>query len=217
MTKFKVFASLLAGLGFVSLLCLSINIPILGLFLSLLFAPGAIVMTVAKLDSYIVLLVVNFAIYSLLAFCVILFRLRSLPEEEFKRFTVRMLLPVVAVSTLACFPTLNPMLPLGMAELADQERELEQALIPSMNLQEVRSILEKKNIDFGEQVQKTAKVLSQSPGKQIDASPGDIVVTGHWETSAWSFPCGYHMLIVLLFGPDEKLKDHYICRLPRCP
>jgi len=116
MTKFRALASLLAGVGFVSILCLSLNIPAVNSLLSGLFAPGAIVIALFNFDewgSVVALLGANVLIYSVLAFGVILLRFRGLLEGELKRLTIRMLLPVVAVSILACFPAFNPMLPVG--------------------------------------------------------------------------------------------------------
>src|ERR1700739_1404409 len=208
MTKYRVCASLLAGVGFVSVLCLSLNIPVANLFLSTLFAPGAIAIAVFRLGEWgsdAALLGANVFIYSVLAFGVILFRFRGLRGNELKRFTVRMLLRVVAVSTLACFPALNPMLPVGMAELAKQERELQQALNASVNLQEARSILNNRRVDFGERLQESDGLVFQGVDKQINARTGDLVIVSRWRTSAWSFPCGYDMQMILLFGPDEKL------------
>jgi len=64
---------------------------------------------------------------------------------------------------------------------------------------------------------KTAKVNVQGPDKRIDARTGDRVIVSRWRTSAWSFPCGYDLEIILLFALDEKLKDRYIRRFPVCP
>ena len=144
MTKYRIFASLLAGVGFVAMLCLSLNIPAVNLLLSALFALGAVVITPFNFGAWgsvVALLGANVLIYSLLAFGVILLRFRGLLEGELKRLAVRMLLPVVAASTLACVPALNPMLPVGMADLAKQERELQEALNSSVNLQDARSVL----------------------------------------------------------------------------
>ncbi len=221
MTKYRVCASLLVGVGFVSVLCLLLNIRFLNLGLFALFAPGAIalyVLNFAQGDSNTALLAANMVIYSLFAFCVILLRFRSSPIEQYRRFTALMLLPVVAVLILVCFPVLNPMLPVGMAELGRQERELQQALNPSVNVQEARSVLEKRGIDFGEHLQESDGLVFQDGlDKPITGSTGDLVLVSRWRTSATSFPCGYDMEVVLLFGPDEKMKDRYIRRFPMCP
>jgi hypothetical protein len=220
MTKYRVCASFLAGVGFVSVLCLSLNIPAANFLLSALFAPGAIVIApfnFGERSSVVALFGANVLTYSVLAFGVILLRFRELLEGELKRFSVRMLSPIVAISTLACFPALNPMLPVGMADLAKQERELQQALNPSVNLQDARSVLNNRHVEFGEQLQESDALVFQGPDKRINAEAGDRVIVSRWRTSAWSFPCGYDMEIILLFGPDEKLKDRYIRRFPLCP
>ena len=220
MTKYRVCTALLIGVGFVSTICLLLNIPVANLFLLMLFAPGAIAIAALKFaewDSITALLGANVVIYSALAFGLILVRFRGLPDETFKRFAVRMLLPVVVLSILACFPVLNPILPVGMAELARQERELQQALNPRINLQEARSVLKSRGIDFGEQVQQTEGLVFQGPEKLITAGTGDHVIVSRWQTSAATFPCGYDMEIILLFGPDEKMKNRYIRRFRICP
>jgi len=220
MTKYRVFASLLAGAGFVSVLCLSLNIPAVNLLLSSLFAPGAILIApfnFGEWGSVVALLGANVLIYSVLAFGVILLRFRGLLKGELKRLTIRMLLPVVAASTLACFPALNPMLPVGMEDLAKQERELQQALNPTVNLQDARSVLNNRHVEFGEMLQESDALVFQGPDKRINARTGDRVIVSRWRTNSWSFPCGYDMEIILLFGTDEKLKDRYIRRFPMCP
>jgi hypothetical protein len=109
------------------------------------------------------------------------------------------------------------MLPVGMADLAKQKRELQQALNPSVNLQDARSVLNNRHVEFGEQLQESDALVFQGSDKRINAEAGDRVIVSRWRTSAWSFPCGYDMEIILLFGPDEKLKDRYIRRFPLCP
>jgi hypothetical protein len=98
MTKYRVCASLLAGVGFVSVLCLSLNIPAVNLLLSALFALGAIVIALfnfGERGSVVALFGANVLTYSVLAYGVILLRFRELLEGELKRFSVRMLLPIV--------------------------------------------------------------------------------------------------------------------------
>jgi hypothetical protein len=220
MTKYRVCAALLAGVGFVSVLCLLLNIPAANFFSFVLLVPGGAAITVLKLGelhSIAGILGASVIIYSTLAFCLILFRFRSVPNERFRQRTLRIVLPVLVISSLASFPKLNPILPVGMAELARQEGELQQALNPSVKLEEARSILRNRGIDFGEDLQQTGGLVFDGPNKRITSNAGDRVLTSRWQTSARSFPCGYDMEIILLFGPDDKLKDRYINRFPICP
>ena len=80
-----------------------------------------------------------------------------------------------------------------------------------------RAILNNRNIEFSEQEQESDELVFQSPDKRINARPGDGVIVSRWRAPASSFPCGYDMEIILLFGPDGKLKDNYISRFPMCP
>jgi len=92
------------------------------------------------------------------------------------------------------------MLPVGMVELAKQERELQQALNPSVSLEAARSVLNKRKLNFGEQLQESDRLVFQGPDKRVTARTGDRVIVSRWRTAAWSFPCGYDMEIILLFG-----------------
>ncbi len=202
MTKYRICVSLLSGLGLTSLVCLLLNIPVANLFLSVLLIPGAILLNIllrpANWDSILALLGANVAIYSILAFAIILLRFR-------------------AMSCLVCFPSLNPLWPKGMAELSRQESELQQALPMNMGLQDARSVLKAKGIQFYESIENSESVVLQGPDRRIAASAGDRVLSSRFQTSASSFPCGYDIRIILVFGQDERLKERYVHRFPMCP
>ena len=61
-----------------------------------------------------------------------------------------------------------------------------------------------------------AAVINRSE-KSITAAAGDRVISARLETEASQFPCGYDIEVVLLFGPDERMKDQYVHRLRLCP
>jgi len=211
MTKYRICVSLLSGLGLTSLVCLLLNIPVANLFLSVLLIPGAILLNIllrsANWDSILALLGANVAIYSILAFAIILLRFRN----------IQIVLPMTAMSCLVCFPSLNPLWPKGMAELSRQESELQQALPMNMGLQDARSVLKAKGIQFYESIENSESVVLQGPDRRIAASAGDRVLSSRFQTSASSFPCGYDIRIILVFGQDERLKERYVHRFPMCP
>jgi hypothetical protein len=153
MTKYRVCISLLSGLGLTSLVCLLLNIPWASLFLSALFIPGAIALNIllrsANWDSIPALLGANAVFYSIVALVVILLRFRDIQAVKLRRIAIWMVLPVTVMSCLVCcFPSLNPLLPVGMAELSNQELGLQQALPVNMSLQDARSVLKAKGIQF---------------------------------------------------------------------
>jgi len=104
-----------------------------------------------------------------------------------------------------------------MAELSNQELGLQQALPENMSLQDARSVLKAKGIQFYESIETSKTVVFQGPDRKITAAVGDRVLVSRFQTSASRFPCGYDMEVVLLFGRDERLKERYVNRFPICP
>jgi hypothetical protein len=221
MTKYRFYVSLLGGLGIVSLVCLLLNIPMVNFFLLALFTPGGIAMSTLPWHtnwiSISALLGANVAIYSILVFAVLLLRFRTIGLAKLGQIASRMVLPVAAISCLACFPSLNPLWPRGMTELSRQESELQTALPLHMRLQDARSMLMAKGIEAVDFVENSEGVVFQGPDKRITAHAGDRVLSGRSQTSASSFPCSYEIQVVLVFGPDETLEERYVRRFPICP
>ena len=221
MTKYRICVSVLSGLGFTSLVCLLLNIPWANFFLFALFTPGAIVLNIllrsANWDLIPALLGANVVFYSNLTLVVILLLFRSIHAAKLRRTAIWMVLPVTAVSCLVCFPSLNPLLPRGMVELSKQELGLQEALPVNMGLQEARSMLKAKGIQFFESIESSESIVFKGPDRKITAAAGDRVLFSRLQTSASRFPCGYDMEIIVLFGQDEKLKERYVHRLPICP
>jgi len=104
-----------------------------------------------------------------------------------------------------------------MTELAIQEKSLQNALPLGMGLEESRAALRAKGIQFQEEPEKSPAILLSREDKNITATAGDRVISARFETEASQYPCGYDMEVVLLFGPDERMKDQYIHRLRLCP
>ncbi len=221
MIKYRICVSFLGGWGFTSFVCLLLNIPVANFFLFALFTPGAIVLNIllrsANWDSIPALLGANVVIYSILALVVILLWFRNIHAAKLRQLVIRMVLPVTALSCLVCFPSLNPLLPVGMAELSKQESGLQHALPLNVSLQDARSVLKAKGIQFYESIEHSESVVFQGPDGKITAAAGDHVLSSRFQTSASRFPCGYDMEVILLFGQDEGLKDRYIHRFPICP
>lgn len=134
-----------------------------------------------------------------------------------RRATMRFAAPAAILFGLACVPALNPLWPQGMTELAKQETELQAAFPLGIELSRTRAILQAKGIEFLEQTETSDRVVLKGIDRSIKAAAGDQVVSARFQTNAYSFPCGYDMEIVLVFGRDDKLKQQYIHRFPMCP
>ena len=87
-----------------------------------------------------------------------------------------------------------------------------------MGLQDARSVLKSKGIQFYESIQDSEDVVfNNGIDRKIMAAAGDRVLSSRFQTSASTFPCGYDMQVILVFGHDEKLKERYVHRFPICP
>ncbi len=191
MTKYRLAIGLLWGIGFTSLACLLMNlIGFVGLFL----LPGGLV-----------------------AFAVgfVMFRKVGLPQ--LRRIAGWSVLPVTVLAGLACVPSMNPLCPHGMRELAQQESDLQTAIPLGMGLEQVRGVLNSRKIAAYESTQTSDGVVLQNAQITMMAQAGDTVLVSRFDTEAFQFPCGYAMQIVLVFGPEQNLKERYIQRLPMCP
>jgi hypothetical protein len=72
-------------------------------------------------------------------------------------------------------------------------------------------------MDFHEETEASETVVLKREDTSITAEPGDRVMWARLETDASQFPCGYDIEVVLVFGPDEKIKDQYVHRSRVCP
>jgi hypothetical protein len=104
-----------------------------------------------------------------------------------------------------------------MAELARQESDLQKVIPLGMSLNEARSVLKLRGIQFTESAEPIGGLVLQNGPTTITAQSGDTVLVSRFQTEAFKFPCGYDMEIVLLFGSDGKVKERYIRRFPMCP
>jgi hypothetical protein len=203
MARYRISVALLSGLGFVSLVCLLLNLPVANFLLLVVFIPGATVLSMlsnlAK-DSIPNLLIMNVVVYSVLALVMIFLRFRSVQLARLRQTAIWMVLPVTVMSCLVFFTSLNPLLPAGIDELSRQELGLQQALPLGISLEEARSILKGKGIQFHESLFTTETVLLMAPIGKVTAEAGDRLLFSRFRTHASSYPCVYDMQIDLLFG-----------------
>ena len=137
--------------------------------------------------------------------------------ERMRIAAIRLLIPAVVLIGLICVPSLNPLWPRGTAELTGKVESVQNAFHVGMELENARAVLRSREIRFQEVAETSAMQILQEPGRSMTAAAGDRVLSARLETDAGEFPCGYDIEVVLLFGPDERLKDQYVHRLRLCP
>jgi hypothetical protein len=191
MTKYRLAIGLLWSIGFVSLLCLLMN---LNWFIGMLVIPGG-----------------------LAAFAVPLLVLRRTRWEHLRRIAGWSIAPVTVAAVLACFPSMNPLWPHGMKELARQESDLQSAIPLGVSLEQVRDVLNSRKIQFYESTEPSDRVVLQNPEETITAQSGDTVLVSRFQTEAFEYPCGYDMQLVLVFGHNRNLTQRYVHRFRMCP
>jgi hypothetical protein len=220
MVKHKIAVALRCGAGFTSLLILLLN-SVLAMFCTPFLMPGGILAhVVVRSEDFgqpLLVLAANSLFYSVAAYVGISIFGRGVAAEKIRFAAIGLALPVAILLGLACVPRFNPLWPHGMTELAKQEKDLQESLPVGMELERARAVLRSKGIAFHEQTETSQKVVLERSGRTITAATGDRVISARFDTEASQFPCGYAMKVILLFGPDEKLKDQYIQRLRICP
>lgn len=223
MAKYKILIALLSGGGFASVLILLLNVhvQIISVIASaLLFPGGALATLLARSNDFspaLGVLAADGLLYSAVALIVIFACCRNVKAAAMRLFLIRLAFPAIILICLASVPALNPLAPRGLAELAEQERELQNALPLGMGLDHARAVLRSKGIRYQEETQTSEAVVLKREGKEITADVGDQVLFARLDTKASQFPCGYELEMVLLFGRDEKLKQQHIQRLRQCP
>lgn len=217
MMKYRLAIALLWGIGFTSLLCLLMN---LNWFFGFLLFPGGLVVSFLswlKLKDMVLLFAANVLIYSMGAFVVVALQSRKAGLAQLRRIAGWSVLPVTVVAVLACFPSMNPLFPHGMTELAKQESELQAAIPLGVSLEQARGVLNSRKIQFNEYVDQYGGLVLSDREATMTAQSGDTVLAGRFQTEAFKFPCGYDMRIILLFGRDRNLRQQYIHRFMTCP
>ncbi len=224
MAKYKILVALSCGAVFTALTLLLLNLSstaTLSAFLSVILFPGGIATDfLLRPKEFSPPLLVSFAnvlIYSVVAYVIVSVSCRNVPVERMRVAAIRVLIPAVVLIGLICIPSLNPLWPRGMSELTSKVESLQNAFHVGMELENARAVLRSKEIRFQEVTEPSPVEVLQEPGRSITAAAGERVISARLETEASQFPCGYDIEVVLLFGPDQKLKDQYVHRLRLCP
>jgi hypothetical protein len=164
----------------------------------------------AQPDSVLLIMTGNAALYSILAFLIVLGFKRILTNPSLRRACIWLVVPVAGLTALSLYPSLNPMLPGGMVKLERQATELQNAFPDAMNVEQARAVLRSKNIYFDESETPSGWVFLSDGKTTMLASSGDRLIKGGFQTNSAAFPCSYDIAVDLLFDASGKLKQRNI-------
>ncbi len=221
--KHKLLVALLSGGGIASSLVLLLNVPaqIVAVAAFMLLLPGGVLATLmsrsTEFTAPLTVLAANALVYSVLVFIVLVALSRAVSTATVRLLALRLAIPALLLIGLACVPAFNPLWPRGMDQLSRKENGLREALPVGMGLDQARTVLRSKGIDFREETETSETIVLNRDNTNVAAEAGDRVVSARLETNASQFPCGYDMEVVLVFGRDEKMKTQYVHRLRICP
>src|SRR5262245_24654987 len=214
----RVGAAALFGIAFVSLAMLLLNVRIapVSILMGALLFPGGVLAGICFGTSHpIVILAFNALIYSAFAYLAILSRYRNSTASQMKHVMVGLAPAAAILLSLACVPSINPLWPRGMEDLAKQEQDLQQALPLGMSLENARAVLRTRGILFDESREQPFG-MSFGNGDDMTMGFGEEVVWAQFPTHASQFPCSYDIQIVLLFGTDHRVRQRHVKRFPVC-
>ncbi len=212
MTRYRLSLAALFGVGLSILAPLSLRGPLwLAVAAWYCVYPGfRVAEFFAQPDSALLIMVGNAALYSGLAFLIVLCFKRILTAPSLRLASVWLAVPVTGLLILSLYPSLNPMLPGGMAKLERQATELQNAFPDAMNVEQARAVLRSKNIYFDESETPSGWVFLSDGKTTMLASSGDRLIKGGVQTNSGAFPCGYDIAVDLLFDASGKLKQRNI-------
>jgi hypothetical protein len=183
----------------------------------MLLAPGGILGSVLiktlGVGSPITVLILSALIYSAIAYVVIHRWKIQLPWSK----TTIVAVPIVLLACLACAPSVSPLWPRGMSELAEKERMLREGIPAGSDLASAQAFLRRRGIDSYEYSANSEEVAPQRANVKVVAEPGDRILSARVPTEAQQFPCSYRIEVILVFDRQEKLKQSSIARSPLCP
>jgi len=212
MTRYRLSLAVLCGVGLSMLAPLSLRGPLwLAVAARYCVYPGIRVAEFfAQPDSVFLIMIGNAALYSILAFLVVLGFRRILTDPSLRLACIWLLVPVAGLTALSWYPSLNPMLPGGMAKLERQATELRNTFPDAMNVEQARGVLRSKNIYFDESEASAGPVLLGNGKTTMVAASGDRLIKGGVQTNSAAFPCSYDISVDLLFDASGKLKQRNI-------
>lgn len=141
--------------------------------LSILLLPGLTWVALRGPESIFRFFAANALVYGIVFFVVVLLKFPNASSEVLRRIAGWSTLMVATFSVLACTPALNLLWPHGMANLAKQEAELQNAIQVGMNPEEVRGVLNARKIQFNEFSEPTGGNVLTDFNATITAESGE--------------------------------------------
>lgn len=217
MLRRMLFAAL-CGAGCTALLSLTLHLSYVNLLAGLLLVPGGMIQALlGGADSAGAILLANFLVYSMLFFVIASYSSEVQRKAESRRLNLWLAFPVGLLVCMACVPTLDPLWPTGMTQLARQEAQLGASLPVGIDSQQAREVLRSQGIEFWEHVEKDDNVIFTRAEGNLKVAAGDTVVHAKVWTKTGQFPCNYRIDIVLVFGKEAGLTERSIHPLRICP
>lgn len=209
-----------AGFSALAVLLLNLKTAIASVILSLVLLPGFLFASLPfrsrEFYSPIGVLAVNSIIYAGVAYFLLARYFSRLsarrPTFILSLFTV----PSIALVSLASVPSLNPMWP-RMDQVIREENDLRHGIPVGTNLEQARSFLRMRDVEFQEEKIDFQKEIPQRGGPPILVLDGERFLSARIITDSGQFPCGYAIELGLLFDSTGILKENRVNRLRLCP
>ena len=217
--KYRFVFALLAGFAFASISTLLLNLSVLGLAANIFIIPGLIAANASRtgeLGHIIIALTVNGLSYSAFAFAFLTWKRISGFGSRPKLVLIFIAMAVSTLVGFACVPSLNLLWPQSMEKLNQDERDLRNGLRVGFTLDQARTSLKSRGIEFYEQAI-TERQSVPAYGDGFLALPGDRVISARVQTKAWEFPCGYVINVVVGIDSNEIIKESKVSRMRMCP
>jgi hypothetical protein len=145
----RIVFSTLCGAAFTALLLLTLHLSYVNLLASLLLLPGGLIQGfVSGADSPVTVLSANFLVYSVVVFVVASASSEVRRRAKLHPVSLWFALPVGVLVCMACIPTLDPLWPTGITQLAKREAQLHEILPVGIDLEQARGILRSQRIEF---------------------------------------------------------------------
>lgn len=122
----------------------------------------------------------------------------------------------LVLATMSLMPRFDVTSPRHLDKLALFESELRAALPSGINAEQAHSELKRRHIVFTDSYLTSAWTGGRG-NQSIVAVAGDRLIAARIPTDAYEMFCGYDIEVVLVFGPDRRMKQQYIERFRICP
>ncbi len=211
----------LAGTAAASLVPLLANVARLEWIAIFLFLyPGGLLASLINPQKLVphplFLLITDAVLYAVSFFLLALVFRRSLTVSRVRTATRILAIVAVILLTLACVPLLNPFWPHGMGQLDTRAAEIRGLIQSDMTIDQVRAALQRGSMTVNEETEDTPREILRNGNTTILAAAGEVL-SSRSRADATQYPCGYDLEVLVLFGPDGKIKNRYVAPLPICP